>query len=316
MPLISVIAPCYNEEPAIPAFYSEITKVADSMKSKHGVDFEIIFVNDGSADGSLDIMRSLAKKDRRVRYISFSRNFGKEAGIFAGLSASKGDFTAIMDADLQDPPYLLEEMYTGITEEGYDCVAARRVSRKGEPPIRSFFARRFYSLMRKTSKIEIADGARDFRLMTRKMTDAVLSLSERNRFSKGIFGWVGFDTKWVEYENIERVAGETKWSFWQLVAYSVEGICSFSTFLLSLATWVGIFFCFAAFLFIAFILIRSLFWQDPVSGWSSTMCVMLLLGGLQLFCTGVLGKYLSKTYIETKNRPLYVVKETEEDIII
>lgn len=284
------------------------------MKQKFKVDFEFLFINDGSADNSLKIMRDLAKKDERVRYVSFSRNFGKEAGIYAGLKHSRGDYAVIMDADLQDPPQLLEDMYRGITEEGYDCVAARRVSRKGEPPVRSLFARLFYYLMRKVSKLEIMDGARDYRLMSRKMVDAVLSISENNRFSKGIFGWVGFDTKWLEYENVERAAGETKWSFFQLVSYSLDGILSFSTFLLSFSTWVGMFFCLVAFLFIAFILIRSLFWQDPVSGWSSTMCVILMLGGLQLFCVGVLGKYLSKTYIETKRRPLYIVKETEEDI--
>jgi len=309
---LSVIVPCYNEEESVLLFYDEICKIALNIKTKFDVEFELLFINDGSKDKTLSVLRELSKKDKRVRYISFSRNFGKEAGMYAGLQNSTGDYIAIMDADLQDPPYLLEDMLSGIKNENYDCVAARRVNRKGEPPIRSFFARMFYKVMKGISQVDLVDGARDYRLMTRQVKDAILSLHEYGRFSKGIFGWVGFETKWLEYENVERVAGETKWSFWSLLKYSIEGIVAFSTFPLSLASWLGIIVCLIAFIFIFVVIIRTLVWGD-IAGYPSEMCVRLLLGGIQLFCIGVLGKYLSKTYLETKHRPLYIVKETDEN---
>lgn len=307
---ISVIVPCYNEEQAIPYFYEEITKISKEMKD---LDFEYIFVNDGSSDKTLDIIKKYAKKDKRTRYISFSRNFGKEAAMFAGLEYSKGDYVTIMDADLQDPPYLLKEMYDSIVNEGYDCVGTRRVTRRGEPPIRSFFARLFYKLINKISRVEMVDGARDYRLMTRQMVDSILSLKEYNRYSKGLFSFVGFKTKWLEYENIERVAGETKWSFWKLLLYAIEGIVAFSTAPLILSAVIGLIFCFLAFIMIIVIIVRTLIWSDPVGGWPSLVCIILFVSGIQLFCIGIIGAYLSKTYLETKNRPIYIVKETEEE---
>ena len=309
MEKISIIVPCYNEEEAMPIFYEEIVKVAKEMKK---VDFEFIFVNDGSRDKTLEVARSLHKKDARVRHVSFSRNFGKEAGMLAGLEAARGDYVAIMDVDLQDPPYLIKDMYNSIKEEGYDCVATRRVSRKGEPPIRSFFARCYYKLINKISKTEIVDGARDFRLMTRQMVNSILELKEYNRYSKGIFSWVGYDTKWLEYENVERVAGTTKWSFWKLFLYSLESIIAFSTVPLSIAAVVGVLFCLIAFAMIIFIIVRTLTVGDPVAGWPSLVCIIFLVSGIQLFCLGIIGQYLAKTYLETKNRPVYIVKETEE----
>lgn len=309
MEKISIIVPCYNEEEAMPIFYEEIVKVAKEMKK---VDFEFIFVNDGSRDKTLEVARELHKKDERVRYVSFSRNFGKEAGMLAGLEAAKGDYVAIMDVDLQDPPYLIKDMYESIKEEGYDCVATRRVTRKGEPPIRSFFARCYYKLINKISKTEIVDGARDFRLMTRQMVDSILELKEYNRYSKGIFSWVGYDTKWLEYENVERVAGTTKWSFWKLFLYSLESIIAFSTVPLSIAAVVGVLFCLIAFAMIIFIIVKTLTVGDPVAGWPSLVCIIFLVSGIQLFCLGIIGQYLAKTYLETKNRPIYIVKETEE----
>lgn len=309
MEKISIIVPCYNEEEAMPIFYEEIVKVAKEMKK---VDFEFIFVNDGSRDKTLEVARELHKKDERVRYVSFSRNFGKEAGMLAGLEAARGDYVAIMDVDLQDPPYLIKDMYNSIKEEGYDCVATRRVSRKGEPPIRSFFARCYYKLINKISKTEIVDGARDFRLMTRQMVDSILELKEYNRYSKGIFSWVGYDTKWLEYENVERVAGTTKWSFWKLFLYSLESIIAFSTVPLSIAAVVGVLFCLIAFIMIIFIIVKTLTVGDPVAGWPSLVCIIFLVSGIQLFCLGIIGQYLAKTYLETKNRPIYIVKETEE----
>lgn len=309
MEKISIIVPCYNEEEAMPIFYEEICKVAKKMKK---VDFEFIFVNDGSKDHTLDVARELHKKDERVRYVSFSRNFGKEAGMYAGLEAARGDYVAIMDVDLQDPPALIEEMYETLKNEDYDCVASRRVSRKGEPPIRSFFARCYYKLINKISKTEIVDGARDFRLMTRQMVDSILELKEYNRYSKGIFSWVGYKTKWLEYENIERVAGTTKWSFWKLFLYSLESIVAFSTVPLSIAAVMGLLFCLIAFILIIVIIVKTLTVGDPVAGWPSMVCIIFFVSGIQLFCLGIIGQYLAKTYLEVKNRPIYIVKETEE----
>ena len=309
MDKISIIVPCYNEEEAMPIFYEEIVNVAKEMKK---TDFEFIFVNDGSRDKTLQVARELHEKDERVRYVSFSRNFGKEAAMLAGLEAARGDYVAIMDVDLQDPPYLIKEMYDTLKTEDYDCVATRRVSRDGEPPIRSFFARCYYKLINKISKTEIVDGARDFRLMTRQMVDSILELKEYNRFSKGIFSWVGYNTKWLEYKNVERVAGTTKWSFWKLFLYSLESIVAFSTVPLSIAAVMGILFCLIAFVLIIFIIVKTLTVGDPVAGWPSLVCIIFFVSGVQLFCLGVIGQYLAKTYLEVKNRPVYIVKETEE----
>lgn len=309
--LISIVVPCYFEEETLPYFYEEITKVSDKMTE---VDFEYIFVNDGSKDNTLDILKQLSIKDKRVRFISLSRNFGKESAMYAGLEYSKGDFVAIMDADLQDPPSLLPEMYEGIIKDGYDCVATRRVNRKGEPPIRSFFARMFYKIMNKISKADIVDGARDFRLMKRKVVNAILKLGEYNRFSKGIFGWVGFKTKWLEYENIERAHGETKWSFWKLLIYSIDGIVAFSSMPLFISSIVGIAFCLISFFAIIFIIVRQIVWGGSAYGWPSLVCIILMLSGIQLFAIGILGQYLSKTYLEVKKRPIYIVDETDEDL--
>lgn len=308
---ISIIVPCYNEQEALPLFYAEITRVAEQMAP---LTFEFVFIDDGSSDGTLSALRSLAAQDKRVRFVSFSRNFGKEAAILAGLEAAEGAYIATMDADLQDPPALLPELYRAVTEEGYDCAATRRTSREGEPPIRSFFARMFYKLINKISDADIVDGARDYRLMRRRMVEAVLSMREYNRFSKGIFGWVGFQTKWVPFTNVERAAGETKWSFWKLFLYSLEGIVAFSTAPLAIASVLGALLCAAAFLFIAVVILKTFLFGDPVSGWPSMMCVILFLGGIQLFCAGISGQYLAKTYLETKKRPVYLVRETEEGL--
>lgn len=309
MKKISLVVPCYNEQEVIEIFYAEISKVKREFKN---VVFEIIFVNDGSKDNTLNLMRKLSK-NKDVRYLSFSRNFGKEAAMYAGLEASTGDYVAIMDADLQDPPFLLKEMYDILETGEYDSVATRRVSRKGEPIIRSFFARMYYKLINKISKTEIVDGARDFRLMTRQMVNSVLSLKEYNRFSKGIFSWVGYRTKWLEYENVERVAGTSKWSFFKLFLYSLESIVAFSTVPLSIASVMGILFCFIAFILIILIIVRTLVYGDPTSGWPSTVCIMFFIGGIQLLCLGIMGQYLSKTYLEVKKRPIYIVAETEKD---
>ena len=308
---ISIIVPCYNEQEALPLFYAEITRVAEQMAP---LTFEFVFIDDGSSDGTLSTLRSLAAQDKRVRFVSFSRNFGKEAAILAGLEAAEGAYIATMDADLQDPPALLPQLYRAVTEEGYDCAATRRTSREGEPPIRSFFARMFYKLINKISDADIVDGARDYRLMRRRMVEAVLSMREYNRFSKGIFGWVGFQTKWVPFTNVERAAGETKWSFWKLFLYSLEGIVAFSTAPLAIAFVLGALLCAAAFLFIAVVILKTFLFGDPVSGWPSMMCVILFLGGIQLFCAGISGQYLAKTYLETKKRPVYLVRETEEGL--
>ena len=280
------------------------------MEKDQSVNFELLFINDGSSDKTLSIIKNYSLKDQRIKYISFSRNFGKEGAIYAGLEHARGDYIAMMDADLQDPPSLLSEMYTLIKSEDYDCIGTRRVDRKGEPPIRSFFARCFYKLINKISKADIVDGARDFRLMTRQMTNAIINMPEYNRFSKGIFGWVGFKTKWLEYENIERVAGNTKWSFWKLFLYSLDGIVAFSTAPLSVASVLGILCLFIALIFIVVIIVKTLLWGDPVAGYPSLMCVILFIGGLQLVSIGVLGQYLAKTYLETKKRPSYIIKET------
>ena len=311
--LISLVVPCYNEQESLPLFYEEASRVAAQMKQSHGADFEFIFVDDGSSDRTLEVAKQLRAQDHRVRYVSFSRNFGKEAGIYAGLQASRGDYTALLDADLQDPPSLLPQMLDALLSGEYDCAATRRTTRKGEPPIRSFFARMFYKLINKMSKTEVVDGARDFRLMSRPMVDAVLSMGEYNRFSKGIFGWVGFRTKWFEYENVERVAGTTKWNFWKLFLYSIEGIVGFTTAPLAIAALVGILFCVIALVMIVVIIVRTLAFGDPTSGWPSMVCILLLCSGVQLFCTGILGEYLAKTYLEVKHRPLYLVREESKD---
>ena len=307
---ISCIVPCYNEEASLPYFYAEITRIEKNMKLRGKLEFEIIFINDGSKDNTLKVLKEFAQNDSQVKYISFSRNFGKEAAMYAGLQKSTGDYVAIMDADMQDPPSLLPEMYRILQTEDYDNVAMRRTSRDGEPPIRSFFAKLFYRIINKISKADIVDGARDFRLMKRAMVDAILEMGEYNRFSKGIFGWVGFKTKWLPYVNIERVAGETKWSFWKLFVYSLEGIVAFSTVPLSIASVIGILLCFFAFIAIAFVIGRTLVFGDPVEGWPSLVCIITLIGGVQLFCMGIMGQYLAKTYLETKHRPIYIVSET------
>lgn len=310
MDLISIVVPCYNEQEALPEFYKEVNKVTKTMNN---VGFEFIFVDDGSKDKTLKMLRLLHKKDPRVRFISFSRNFGKEAGMLAGLRAAKGDYVAIMDVDLQDPPSLLPEMYEVVSSGEYDCAATRRTTRKGEPPIRSFFARLFYKIINKMSDADIVDGARDFRLMRRKMVNAILSMEEYNRFSKGIFGWVGFRTKWLEYVNVERVAGETKWSFWKLFKYSVEGIMAFSTTPLYVSSIMVFVVCIITFILACFYAVKALVFGDPTAGFPTIICIVLFLGGIQLIGIGVLGMYLSKTYLETKRRPVYIVRETEED---
>lgn len=307
MEKISLIVPCYNEEEVLPLFYDEVTRVAGEMGE---YDFEFLFVDDGSRDSTMRVVKELSGQDERVKYISFSRNFGKEAAMYAGFTHASGDYVAVMDADLQDPPALLPEMMAAIKNEGYDSVATRRVTRKGEPPIRSFFARCFYKLMRRISKTEMVDGARDYRLMTRQFVNSLLDLGEYNRFSKGLYGWVGYKTKWLEYENIERAAGETKWSFWKLLRYSIEGIVAFSAAPLAIAAVSGMICCVLAFLFILFIVVRTLMFGDPVAGWPSLVCIILLIGGLQLMSIGILGEYLAKTYLEVKNRPIFICKES------
>lgn len=305
--LISLIVPCYNEEKALPFFWKEVSTV---MAHMNDVDYELILVNDGSRDGTLDVMRDLASKDNHIKYISFSRNFGKEAAMYAGFAHAKGDYAAIMDADLQDPPALLPEMYRAVTQEGYDSAATRRVTRKGEPPIRSFFARMFYKIINRMTDVEIVDGARDFRLMNRRFLNALLAMKERNRFSKGLFGWVGFRTKWIEFENVERIAGETKWSFWKLFKYSIEGIVAFTTTPLVLSSFAGILFCLLSMAATIFIVVRKLLFGDPVAGWASTACIITFLSGIQLFFIGIFGQYLAKAYLELKNRPIYIIGES------
>ncbi len=306
--LLSIVVPCYNEEAAAPIFY----KTVHDMESQIGdVDIEFLFVDDGSKDGTLNVLKELHAQNERVHYVSFSRNFGKEAGIFAGLEKAHGDYVVIMDVDLQDPPALLPEMLGYLESGEYECVATRRVDRKGEPPIRSFFARQFYKIMNKISSADIVDGARDYQMMTRKVVDAILSMGEYNRFSKGIFGWVGFRRKWLEFENVERVAGETKWSFWKLFVYAIDGIVAFSTAPLTMASVFGSIMCITAFLFIIVIIVRTLIFGDPTNGWPSMVCIILLVSGIQLLCLGIQGQYLAKTYLETKKRPIYIVQEEE-----
>ena len=304
--LLSLIVPCYNEQEALPVFYRETAKVLASMDC----DCELLLINDGSRDNTLAVMKELAAADPRVLYFSFSRNFGKEAAMYAGFCNARGDYIAVMDADLQDPPSLLPEMLRILQSGQYDSVATRRADRAGEPPVRSWFARRFYSLINRISDADIVDGARDFRLMTREMKDAILSMSEYNRFSKGIFGWVGFRTYWMPFENVERVAGETKWNFWGLMKYAIDGIISFSQAPLDVASWFGILMTGFSFLMLIFIVLRRLIFGDPVAGWASTICVIIFIGGLQLFCLGIMGQYLAKTYMEVKNRPHYIISET------
>ena len=307
MKLLSAIVPCYNEEENVPYFYEEFMKNEDFFK-KHELEFELWYIDDGSRDKTAEEVKKLILKDKRVHLLSFSRNFGKEAALYAGLEKVSGDYVACMDADLQDPPSLLPEMF-GYLWQGYDTVATRRVTRKGEPLIRSFFARMFYKLMNKISETEIVDGARDFRLMTRQVVDALLSMKEYSRFTKGIFGWVGYRTKWIEFENVERKKGETKWSFWKLFMYSLEGITSFSTAPLAFAAFMGVLFCLFSFGLIIFTIVRKALFGDPTSGWPSLVCIISLVSGVQLFCLGIVGEYLAKTYMEVKNRPIYLVKE-------
>ena len=306
---ITAVVPCYNEEEVIDLFYQEIFRVAEQMFEQ--ADFEILFVNDGSVDGTLEKMKKLREQDKRVCYISFSRNFGKEAAMYAGLEHATGNLVAVIDADLQHPPKLLIEMYRSIRGEGYDSAAACRVSRKGEPKLRSFVSRKFYRVLAKLSKIEVVDGEVDYRLMSRQMVDAVLKMSERNRFTKGIFSWVGFHTKWIPYKNVERAAGKTKWSFWKLLKYSLEGIIGFSTVPLALVSVIGVLFCIGAFITIVYIIIKTILWGDPVGGWPSLACMVLGISGVQLFCMGILGQYLGKIYLEVKNRPIYLASIVE-----
>ncbi|MDF2486973.1 MAG: hypothetical protein K0R46_3141 [Herbinix sp.] len=306
--VISIVVPCYNEQEVLPIFYNEIIRITTALPL---LEWEYIFVNDGSKDRTLETIQYLRGMDPRIHYISFSRNFGKEAAIYAGLRKAKGDYVVLMDADLQDPPELIEEMYLAVVDQNYDCVATRRVSRKGEPMIRSIFARCFYRLINAISKTEFVDGARDFRLMRRQMVDSILELTEYNRFTKGIFSWVGYKTKWLEYVNVERAAGTTKWSFWKLFLYSVDGIIAFTTAPLALASVLGMIFCLIALVLIVVIIIKTLLFGDPTSGWPSMICIICLIGGVQLFCTGIVGQYLARTYLETKRRPVYIVKEED-----
>lgn len=310
--MISIIVPCYNEQAALPIFYDEIRKVLGSMDET----YELLFVNDGSKDETLPILRTLSEKDEHVKYLSFSRNFGKEAAMYAGFCNAKGDYVAVMDADMQDPPSLLPQMLELLRSGEYDSVATRRVSRQGEPPIRSWFARRFYRIINKMSDSDIVDGARDFRLMKADMVRAIVAMGERNRFSKGIFGWIGFRTYWLPYENVERVAGETKWNFWKLFRYAIEGIIDFSEAPLSIASWFGIILTFLSALILIFLVVRRLCFGDPVAGWASIVCIMVLLGGIQLFALGIIGQYLAKTYTEVKGRPHYIIAESNEKDVV
>ncbi len=312
---ISIVVPSYNEQEVLPLFYEEIQKVMAQMQDEHGnLTFELLFINDGSRDNTLSMLRDLAQKDDRVRYISFSRNFGKEAGMYAGLENATGDYVVIMDADLQHPPSFLPQMYNIVLSGEYDCATTRRVSRQGEPKLLSWFSRQFYKIINRISQTEIVDGAQDFRFMTRQMVDSILSMKEYNRFSKGIFSWVGFRTKYIEYENVERAAGSSTWSFWKLFHYALEGFFAFSTAPLTISSILGILSCIISFIAIIIVVIKKLCMGDPVQGFATTICAIFFVGGLQLFCTGILGQYLAKTYLETKRRPIYLVSETEKDI--
>jgi glycosyltransferase involved in cell wall biosynthesis len=311
-PKVSLVVPCYNEEAALPVFYQEISRIMAELS----VEYELILVNDGSSDKTLSLMKQLAAKDSHIEYLSFSRNFGKEAAMYAGFCNSNGEYVAIMDADMQDPPALLPEMLELLQNGEYDSVATRRADRQGEPPLRSFFSRCFYKLINKISEVEIVDGARDFRLMKREMVDAIIAMSESNRFSKGIFGWIGFRTYWMSYENVERVAGETKWNFWKLFKYAIDGIVNFSQTPLSIASGFGMLMTGCSFIVLLGIIVRRLVFGDPVAGWASTICIMLFLGGLQMFCIGIMGQYIAKTYVETKQRPHYIIAETNRNDVI
>lgn len=309
MPMISIIVPCYNEQAALPLFYAEATKILKEI----GCGYEYVFVNDGSKDDTLSILKQLAEQDEHVTYLSFSRNFGKEAAMYAGFCNADGDYVAVMDADMQDPPTLLPQMIEILENGEYDSVATRRATRTGESPVRSWFAHKFYQLINHISDTDIVDGARDFRLMKRDMVDAITEMSEYNRFSKGIFGWVGFRTYWLSYENVERIAGETKWSFWKLFKYAIDGIINFSQVPLSIASWGGMLMTLVAFILMIVIVIRRLIFGDPVAGWASTICVIIFIGGVQLFCLGIMGQYIAKTYMETKHRPHFIIAETNKD---
>lgn len=308
--LISLIVPCYNEEDVIDLFYDELTKVMNLMMNDY--DFELLFVNDGSKDDSLVLLKKLSKKDNRVKFLSFSRNFGKEAAMYAGFCNASGDYVAVMDADMQDPPFLLPQMIKILEEGNYDSVATRRKTRVGEPPVRSFCAKMFYKIINRISDADIEDGARDFRLMKKSMVDAIVGMSEYNRFSKGIFGWIGFKTYWLSYDNIERVAGQTKWNFWKLFKYSIDGIVNFSQVPLALASWMGLGVTLLSVFLLIFIIVRKLIFGDPVQGWASLVCLITFLGGVQLFCMGIIGQYLSKTYMEVKRRPHYIISESND----
>ena len=310
--LLSIIVPCYNEEEALPIFYDEVTKVLKSLEE----DYELILVNDGSKDRTLEIIESLSKKDKHITYLSFSRNFGKEAAMYAGICNAKGDYVGFMDADMQDPPSLLPEMLEKLKNEDYDSVATRRVTRTGESKVRSWFARKFYKIINKISDADIVDGARDFRLMKRPMVDSIISMSEYNRFSKGIFGWVGFKTYWLPFENVERVAGKTKWSFFGLCKYAIDGIINFSSAPLDIASFLGMFMTIISFFALIFIIVRKILFGDPVDGWASTMCVIIFIGGIQLFCLGIMGQYIGKTYMEAKKRPHFIVSESNKKDVI
>ncbi|MCQ5131133.1 glycosyltransferase family 2 protein [Butyricicoccus faecihominis] len=314
MPLLTIIVPCYNEQESLPHFYSAIVDEAAKLNTAYALDAEILFINDGSQDGTLPLLRQYTVDDERIRYLSFSRNFGKEAAIFAGLEKAFGDYIVFMDADLQHPPAMLGQMYEALQTGEYDIAAARRVDRKGEPPIRSFFARLFYQMINKISKADFVDGASDYRMLTRQAANAILSMGEYNRFSKGIFGWIGFKTSWIPYENVERVAGETKWSFWGLLIYSIEGIVAFSTTPLAISSVLGILFCLVAVIGIIGVIIKTVIWGDPVAGYPTLTCLLLLIGGTLQLSLGIIGQYLAKTYLETKKRPIYIVRETEEDV--
>lgn len=307
--LLSLVIPCYNEEESLPVFYREVTRVMRGMDCE----YELLFVNDGSRDGTLAALKELAERDGHVVYLSFSRNFGKEAAMYAGFCNARGDYAAVMDADLQDPPSLLPEMLAILQGGEYDSVATRRADRSGEPPVRSYFAKKFYRIINRISDADIVDGARDFRLMKREMVDVIVSMGENNRFSKGIFGWIGFQTYWMPYENVERVAGETKWNFWKLFHYAVDGIINFSQTPLCIASWFGIFMTCFAFLMMVFIVVRWLIFSDPVAGWTSTVCIIIFIGGIQLFCLGIMGQYIAKTYMEAKHRPHFIISETNGD---
>ena len=308
MNTVTIIVPCYNEQEPLPLFYETVTSVMKDIN----YDYELLFVNDGSSDQTLQLLQNFAQTDEHVTYLSFSRNFGKEAAMYAGFCNASGDYVAVMDADLQDPPALLPQMLEKLESGEYDSVATRRVSRTGEPLIRSWFARKFYQIINRISDADIVDGSRDFRLMKRNMVDAIISMTEYNRFSKGIFGWIGFHTYWLPYENIERVAGETKWNFWKLFKYALGGIINFSQAPLSIASWFGIFMTICSFIVLFLIVIRQLIFGDPVAGWASTICIIIFIGGLQLFCLGIMGQYMAKTYMETKHRPHYIISESNK----